>query len=71
MQTITVKVPDSQFSNIMNELKKFKDIKIELNSLDTTKEEIKAGIRQAVSEMNLIKQGKSKARPARELLNEL
>ena len=42
-------------------------------SLDAepTKAEILAGIRQGVLEMKLIKAGKLKGRPARELLNEL
>ena len=36
-----------------------------------SKEEILDGIKQAVKEMNLIKQGKLKARPAKDFLNEL
>ena len=38
---------------------------------EPTKEEIKEGIREAVREVNLIKQGKLKARPIQELLDEL
>lgn len=34
-------------------------------------EEIKEGIREAVREMNLVKQGKLRARPIQELLDEL
>ncbi|HYX09921.1 MAG TPA: hypothetical protein VE912_24550 [Bacteroidales bacterium] len=38
---------------------------------EQTKEEILKGIKQAVEEMNLVKQGKLKARDAKDLLNEL
>ena len=38
---------------------------------EQSKEEVLQGLRQAVEELNLVKQGKLKARPARELLNEL
>ena len=71
MHTLTLHIPDAQFPLFINELNKFKGITIEFNNVIETKEEIKEGIRQAVNEMNLIKQGKLKARPARELLNEL
>jgi hypothetical protein len=71
MHTITLQIPDAQLPFIISELNKFKDIKIEFSSDENTKEEIKAEIRQAVKEVQLIKQGKLKTRPARELLNEL
>ena len=71
MRTLTLQIPDAQLPLIISELNKFKDIKIQFNSEENTKEEIKEEIRQAVKEVNLIKQGKLKARPARELLNEL
>ena len=38
---------------------------------EQSKEEILSGLKQAVEEMNLIKQGKLKARDAKDLLNEL
>ncbi len=38
---------------------------------EQSKEEILTGLRQAVSEMNMVKQGKLKARNAKDLLNEL
>ena len=43
----------------------------EINYIEPTKEEILEGIRQAVKELNLIKKGKLKARPLKDLLNEL
>ena len=71
MQTLTLHIPDGQLPLLMHELTKFKDIKIEVNNYTDSKEEINEGIRQAVREVNMIKQGKIKARPARELLDEL
>jgi len=38
---------------------------------EPTKEEILLGLKQAVEELNLVKQGKLKARPAKDLLDEL
>jgi len=38
---------------------------------EQSKEEILQGLQQAVEEMNLVKQGKLKARDAKDLLNEL
>ena len=38
---------------------------------DQSKEDILQGLQQAVEEMNLVKQGKLKARDAKDLLNEL
>ena len=49
---------------------KFKGLE-EVELADQSKEEILQGLQQAVEEMNLVKQGKLKARDAKELLNEL
>jgi hypothetical protein len=49
---------------------KFKGL-VELELEEQTKEDILLGLKQAVEEINLIKKGKLKARPAKELLNEL
>jgi len=38
---------------------------------EQSKEEILSGLKQAVEEMNLVKQGKLKARDAKDLLNKL
>ena len=38
---------------------------------EQSKEDILSGLKQAVDEMNLVKQGKLKARDAKDLLNEL
>lgn len=49
---------------------KFKGLEEELLG-DQSKEEILQGLQQAVEEMNLVKQGKLKAREAKDFLNEL
>lgn len=70
MQTLTLQIPDSQYPLILAEIQKHKDVKIKFNSQEDViilSEEIK----QAVKEVNMVKQGRMKARPARELLNEL
>ncbi|MBM2813668.1 MAG: hypothetical protein HW421_430 [Ignavibacteria bacterium] len=41
MQTLTIHIPEAQLSNIIGELRKYKDIKIEFNSETNHKEEIK------------------------------
>jgi len=49
---------------------KFKGLEEEVLG-DQSKEEILQGLQQSVEEMNLIKQGKLKARDAKDLLNKL
>ena len=51
--------------------KKYNGLEDELDYSEPTKEEILANIRQGLKEVQLIKQGKLKSRPAKELLNEL
>lgn len=50
--------------------KQFKNLK-ELEYEEPTKEELLQELKEAVVELKLIEQGKLKARPASELLNEL
>lgn len=50
--------------------KKFKGLEEEELG-EQSKEEILSGVEQAVDEMNLVKQGKLKARDAKDLLDEL
>jgi hypothetical protein len=58
----------------MNEWRKLKKQYHELEDLEyqePTKEQLLQELKEAVQELNLIEQGKLKARPAKELLNEL
>ncbi len=50
--------------------KKHKDLKV-LEEEETGKEQILRELKQAVVELGLIEKGKLKARPAKDLLNEL
>jgi hypothetical protein len=43
----------------------------DLSEFKLTREEIKENIRQVLKELQLVEQGKSKTRPAKEFLNEL
>jgi hypothetical protein len=73
MKEVTVQIPDKKhelFIELMKSLSFVKKVKT-LEEEEPTKEEILEGIRQAVKEVNLIKQGKLKARPVQDLLDEL
>ena len=62
---IVLDIKDDKVPFVLELLKHFKFVKIE--SISEKKEEIK----EAVKELNLIRFGKMKGIPARELLNEL
>jgi hypothetical protein len=66
---IILEIKDEKASFIMEVLKDFKDVKA--IPLSNYKADVLEGIKEAVEEVNLIKQGKLKGIPARELLNEL
>ncbi len=65
--TAGVFIPIQEWETLKSQFKGLEEIEIG----EQTKEDILQGIKQAVEEMNLIKQGKMKARDAKELLNEL
>ena len=71
-----VEVPDNKASFFLELAKNLAFIQVAPVTADEaheepTKEQLKAEIRQAVKEVNLIKQGKLKSRPVEDLLNEL
>jgi len=66
-KTTGVFIPIQEWEGLKS---KFKGLE-ELELGDQSKEEILQGLQQAVEEMNLVKQGKLKARDAKDLLNEL
>ncbi|MFY8037769.1 MAG: hypothetical protein ACOVMQ_11410 [Cyclobacteriaceae bacterium] len=73
MKEVTVQIPDKKhelFIELMKSLSFVKKVKT-LEEDEPTKEEILEGIRQAVKEVNLIKQGKLKGTPLKDFLNEL
>ena len=69
MKEITIRVPETKYS-FFHELIKELGLKEETTA-KSTRSLLKKDMEQAVHEMNLVKKGKLKARPAKELLNEL
>lgn len=68
----TIQVPDKKASFFLELIKSLKFAKVAAVEEELSpKEQLKADIRQAVKEVNLIKQGKMKGRPVEDLLNEL
>ncbi len=66
---VLLDIEDSKVAFVMELLKNFKFVKAK--TLTPYKAEILEGIKEAVDEMNLIKEGKLEGKPARDLLNEL
>lgn len=68
MTLITIHIQDSKVPFFMELIKNFDFVKVEDYP---TKEEVKENIKQGLKELQLVKQGKLKTRPAKEFLNEL
>ncbi len=66
---VLLDIEDNKVAFIMELLNNFKFVKAE--PLTPYKGEVIHGIKQAVEEMKLIKEGKLRATPAEDLLNEL
>lgn len=66
-KTTGVFIPIQEWEDLKSKYKELEEEEIR----DQTKEEILQGIKQAVEEITLVKQGKLKARPIEDLLNEL
>lgn len=66
---ILLDVKDDKASFMMEVLKNFKDVKA--RPLTSYKAEVLEGLKQAVEEVQLIKQGKLKGIPAKDILDEL
>ena len=71
MRQITLHIPDKKYALFIELVKSIDFIKKIEEDKEPTKEQILVGIKQAVKEMNLVKDGKLKARDARDLINEL
>ena len=71
MKQITLHIPDKKVPFFMELIKSLKFIKKVETEEETSKEEILQGIKEAVDQVNLAKQGKVKLKSARDLLNEL
>lgn len=66
---ILLEVNDEKASFILEVLKNFKDVKVK--PLSSYKAEVLEGVKEALQEVTLIKQGKLKGISAKDLLNEL
>lgn len=66
---VLLDIKDNKAAFFMELLKSFSYVKAQ--PVNTEKEQIKAGIKEAVAEMNQILAGKKKGRPAEALFNEL
>ncbi|WP_421829395.1 hypothetical protein [Larkinella sp.] len=73
--TLNISLTVSQLATLLRQQLPKKDrqklISLLQDEEELTKTELKAEIRQAVQEVNLIKKGKLKARPIQDLLDEL
>jgi hypothetical protein len=72
MKEVTVQIPDKKYEIFLELMKSLTFVKkVKTVDDEPTKKEILDGIRQAVKELNLVKQGKLKPTSLKELLNEL
>lgn len=71
MKQITLNIQDNKYPFFMELVKSFDFVNTVNPDEEPTKEQILQGIREAVKEVKLIKVGKLKGIPAKDLLNEL
>ena len=72
MKNIILSIEEKEYSFFMNLIKKFDFVHIANHKKSkTSKQEILKGLKEAVDQVNLAKQGKIKLKSAEELLNEL
>lgn len=73
MKQIILNVPDQKYSFLMELLRNLNFVNVQESDEDKepTKEEILAGIKQGLKEVELHKQGKLKLKSAQEFLDEL
>lgn len=70
MKQVVLNIPENKFSFFMELVHDFKYIKIE-KTVEIADSDIVEGIRQGLKEVQLIEQGKMKATPLKDFLNEL
>ena len=72
MTLITLKIKNSKVGFFMELIKNFDFIKVEKqDNTEPAKEEIKENITRGLKEVQLIEQGKRKATPLKDFINEL
>ena len=67
MKTITIKVPEKAFDFVLDLIDSLKHLGVEKDE----NAQLKAEIRDAVENLKLVKEGKLKARPVKDLIDEL
>lgn len=70
MKEVTLYIPEKKFSFFMELINSLDFVKKEEGPTQSKEQDAK-GFKEAVRQINLVKQGKLKARDARELLHEL
>lgn len=70
MKEVTLYIPEKKFSFFMELINSLDFVKKEEGAAHS-EEQSEKGFKEAVRQINLVKQGKLKARDARELLHEL
>ena len=72
MARLTLEIEDKQLEFFKNLIQHFSFVKIEEDELDgDTDEQIRENIREGVKELKLVLEGKKKATPFKDFLNEL
>ena len=72
MKNINLSVPDKEYNFFIELIKKLEFVKIKPAPNETpSKQEFLDGLKEAVEQVNLAKQGKIKLKTAEELLDEL
>lgn len=72
MKELIVKIPDNKVGFFMELLKSLGFVKFKASEKEEdSKEQILENVRQGWKEVNLIKQGKIKGRPAKDLIREI
>lgn len=70
MKKITLNIPDKRFHFFMELIKNLGFVQVDKSDGDS-KEQIIENLKQGIKEVKLIREGKLKGRPAKELLDEL
>ena len=71
MKQVTVHIPDKKFNFFIELIKSLGFVKKVDSNDEPSKEQLLQELKEAVTELKQVEQGKLKARPAKELLNEL
>ena len=72
MRDITLSVPEKEYPFFIKLIQKLEFVKVkESKETDISKQEFLNGFKEAINELNLVKEGKLKGLSAKDLLNEI